>query len=155
MIGHVMKSLLRYMVMMRTNLIDPMKAGWRWRHCVLTATQQRRRNARQIALVLIYLGQALYPQRFGHTKKGSQPILVDAHLATIHKVQKTAHVHVWNILEDDYRVFVRMTDKQGLQTLQRLKIFFLQTARSDNFILQIYSSEKCCQLFMSIVRFRI
>jgi len=117
MVGHVVKSLLRYVMMMRTDLVDPMKAGWRWRDCVLIATQQRRRNARQIAFVLIYLGQALYPQRFGHPKEGGQSILIDAHFAAVHEVQKTTHVHIRNILEDDYRVLVRVTDEQGLQIL--------------------------------------
>lgn len=53
------------MVVMRTDLVDPVEVGWRRWHRVLTTAQQRRRDARQVALVLVHLRQTLYPQGLG------------------------------------------------------------------------------------------
>lgn len=111
-----MEPLLRdMMMMMRTDLVDPMKTGRRRCHRVLAAAQQRGRYTWQITLVLIYFGQALYPQGLGDSQESGQSILIDAHFTTIHEIQEATHVHIWNILENDYRVLVRVSNEQGLK----------------------------------------
>lgn len=107
-----MEPLLRDMMM--TDLVDPMETGRRRRHRVLIAAQQRGRDAWQIALILIHLGQTLYPQGLGDPQESGQSILINAHLTAIHEVQETAHIHIWNILENDYRVLVGVSNEQGL-----------------------------------------
>lgn len=109
-----MEPLLRDMMMMRTDLVDPMETGRRRRHRVLAAAQQRGRDAWQIAFVLVHLSQALYPQGLGDSQESGQSILIDAHFAAVHEVQEAAHVHIWNILENDYRVLVGVSNEQGL-----------------------------------------
>lgn len=56
---HVVHPLLRDVVV-RADLVYSMQIRRRWRYCVLIA-KQRGGNTRQVALVLVHLGQALYP----------------------------------------------------------------------------------------------
>lgn len=77
--------------------------------------KQRRGNTGQVALVLVYLGQALYPQGLSDSQEGGQPVLVDADLPAIHEIQEAAHVHVGDVFQNDYRVLVGVADEQGLE----------------------------------------
>lgn len=81
--------------------------------------KQRGGNTGQVTLVLVYLGQALYPERFRYSQEGGQPVLVDAHLSAIHEIQKASHVHVGDIFQYDYRVLVGVANKKGLQKIRR------------------------------------
>lgn len=82
--------------------------------------KQRRGNTRQVTLVLVYLGQALYPERLSDSQEGGQPVLVDADLSAIHEIQKAAHVHVGDIFKNDYRVLVGVANEKGLRKQEKI-----------------------------------
>lgn len=101
-----------------SELIDAMQVGRLGRgpggRGVLVA-EERGGYARDVALVLVDLGEALDSERLGDPEESGQSVLVDAHLAAVHEVQEALHVRVRHVLQYDDRVLVRVTHEQGLQ----------------------------------------
>jgi len=77
--------------------------------------RQRQSRGRHGVGRLIDVGETLDLETLGNLEEGGEVLLVNRHFSTVHELEESLHLVVADVLEEDYRVFVRGVVEHALE----------------------------------------